>query len=65
MLQTLDGMNAQDSNLALLFKTHPAARQRLDLLDTAMAGSLERYASQPVMKDRFEKIVGEYARKGK
>jgi beta-barrel assembly-enhancing protease len=65
VLQTLDGMNAQDSNLALLFKTHPAARQRLDLLDTAMAGSLERYASQPAMKGRFEKIVGEYARKGK
>ena len=65
VLQTLDGMNAQDSNLALMFKTHPSSRQRLDLLDTAMTGSLDRYASQPVMKDRFEKIVGEYARKGK
>ena len=65
VLQTLDGMNAQDSNLALMFKTHPSSRQRLDLLDTAMTGSLDRYAGQPAMKDRFEKIVGEYARKGK
>ena len=65
VLQTLDGMNAQDSNLALMFKTHPSSRQRLDLLDTAMTGSLDRYTGQPAMKDRFEKIVGEYARKGK
>ena len=65
VLQMLDGMNAQDSNLALMFKTHPSSRQRLDLLDTAMTGNLERYASQPVMQERFEKIVGEYARKGK
>jgi len=65
VLQTLDSMNAQDSNLALLFKTHPSSRERLDLLDTAMTGSLDRYASQPVMKDRFVKIVGEYARQGK
>lgn len=65
VLQTLDSMNAQDSNLALMFKTHPSSRQRLDLLDTAMTGSLERYSSQPVMQERFEKVVGEYARKGK
>jgi predicted Zn-dependent protease len=64
-LQTLDSMNAQDSNLALMFKTHPAPRQRLELLDTAMAGSLDRYAGQALGVDRFEKIVGEYARKGK
>lgn len=64
VLQTLDSMNAQDSNLALMFKTHPSPRQRLDLLDTAMTANLERYAGQPVVADRFEKIVGEYARKG-
>jgi predicted Zn-dependent protease len=65
VLQTLDGLNAQDSNLALMFKTHPSSRQRLDLLDAAMTGSLERYAGQPVVTDRFEHIVGEYARLGK
>jgi predicted Zn-dependent protease len=65
VLQMLDGLNAQDSNLALMFKTHPAARQRLELLDTAMTGKLERYASQPAVADRFEKVVGAYARGGK
>lgn len=65
VLQSLDSMNAQDSNLALMFKTHPAPRQRMEALDVAMAGTLDRYAGQPVVADRFEKIVGEYARKGK
>jgi len=65
VLQTLDSVNAQDSNLALMFKTHPAARQRMELLDAAMGSNLERYASQPSVADRFEKIVGDYVRKGK
>lgn len=65
VLQTLDSINPQDSNLALMFKTHPSSRQRLDLLDVAMTGNLERYASQPTVADRFEKVVGDYARLGK
>lgn len=65
VLQTLDSMNPQDSNLALMFKTHPAARKRLELLDTLMTGTMERYASQPVVADRFEQVVGAYARAGK
>lgn len=65
VLQTLESMNPEDSNLALMFKTHPTPRKRLELLDGAMAGNMERYASQPVVADRFEKIVGEYARHGK
>jgi predicted Zn-dependent protease len=65
VLQTLDSMSPQDSNLALMFKTHPSSRQRLDLLDVAMTGNLERYASQPMVADRFEKVVGDYARRGK
>ena len=65
VLQALDSVNPQDSNLALMFKTHPSSRQRLDLLDVAMTGNLERYASQPMVADRFEKIVGDYARRGK
>lgn len=65
VLQALDSINPQDSNLALMFKTHPSSRQRLDLLDVAMTGNLERYANQPMVADRFEKIVGDYARRGK
>lgn len=64
VLQMLDSLNAQDSNLALMFKTHPAPRQRIDQLDAVMGSNLDRYAKQPDVADRFEKIVGAYARKG-
>ena len=63
MLQTLEAMNPQDSNLALMFKTHPSPQKRLELLDGLMTGSMDGYANQPVMTDRFLKVVGEYARK--
>lgn len=63
VLQTLDAMNVQDSNLALMFKTHPTPQKRLELLDGLMSGSMDKYASQPVGADRFMKVVGEYARK--
>lgn len=63
VLQTLEAANAQDSNLALMFKTHPAPQQRLELLDGLMTGSMDKYASQPVVADRFMKVVGEYARR--
>ena len=61
MLQTLDTMNPQDSELALMFKTHPAPQKRLELLDGLMTSSMDRYASQPVVADRFLKTVGDYA----
>jgi predicted Zn-dependent protease len=64
VLQTLDAMNAQDSNLALMFKTHPAPQKRLELLDGLMTGTMDRYAGQPEVADRFEKVVGTYARSG-
>jgi predicted Zn-dependent protease len=64
VLLTLDSMNAQDSSLALMFKTHPPPQQRLGLLDGLMTGTMDRYASQPEVTDRFEKEVGEYARHG-
>lgn len=61
VLQTLDSMNAQDSNLALMFKTHPAPQKRLELLDGVMAGKLDSYGGQVEGKERFMKVVGEYA----
>lgn len=62
-LQTLDSMNAQDSSLALMFKTHPSPEKRLQLLDGLMTGTMDRYATQPIVADRFVKVVGDYARK--
>ena len=60
VLQTLEAMNPQDGTLALMFKTHPAPQQRLQLLDRLMSGKLDRYSEQPVVEDRFRKVVGEY-----
>src|SRR5450830_1224810 len=63
VLQTLESMNADDSNLALMFKTHPAPQKRLELLDAAMTGTLEKYATQVEGEERFVKVVGDYAKK--
>jgi predicted Zn-dependent protease len=63
VLQTLDAMNSQDAGLALMFKTHPTPLSRLQQLDTVMSGSLDRLDQQKLVADRFEKVVGEYARK--
>jgi len=52
VLQTLQAMNAQDSGLALMFKTHPAPAERLDALDK-MQPTLDRHASQPQLAERF------------
>ena len=62
-LQTLDSMNAQDSSLALMFKTHPTPEKRLLQLDGLMTGTMDAYAAQPIVADRFMKVVGEYAKK--
>jgi len=52
VLQTLQGMNAEDSGLALMFKTHPAPAERLEALDK-MQPTLERYGAQPQLAERF------------
>ena len=52
VLQTLQSMNAEDSSLALMFKTHPAPAERLEALDR-MQPTLERYGSQPQIAERF------------
>lgn len=57
VLQTLDSMNAQDSSLALMFKTHPAPAQRMQLLDEAMTGKMEAYANQPEVAERLQKTL--------
>lgn len=57
VLQTLDAMNPQDGSLALMFKTHPAPGQRLQLLDGGMTGKMDGYASQPQVAERFHQVV--------
>jgi predicted Zn-dependent protease len=57
VLQTLQAMNAQDSGLALMFKTHPAPGERLTALGETMQPTLDAYATQPQLADRFLELV--------
>lgn len=57
VLQTLQAMNAQDSALALMFKTHPAPAERLDALSANMQPTLDDYAGQPDVAERFLKTI--------
>lgn len=57
VLQTLQGMNAQDSSLALLFKTHPGLNDRLSLLDRVMSGQFDRFEQQPDHAPRFMTVM--------
>jgi predicted Zn-dependent protease len=57
VLQTLQAMNAEDSGLALMFKTHPAPGERLELLDQKMQPTLDAYSSQPQLTERFRSEI--------
>jgi len=53
VLQTLDNMNPEDGSLALMFKTHPPASDRLEKLQAAMADKLDSYQEQPTLATRL------------
>lgn len=53
VLQMLDASNAQDSALALMFKTHPAPADRLNLLDKIMGDRFDGYAAPTQTGKRF------------
>jgi predicted Zn-dependent protease len=53
VLQTLQAMNPDDSAVALMFKTHPSPTERLDALEQRMLSTLDAYAAQPQLADRF------------
>jgi beta-barrel assembly-enhancing protease len=53
VLQTLQSISAQDSAIALMFKTHPAPGERLDALSEKMQPVLDTYSGQPQLADRF------------
>jgi len=62
VLQTLDRINPESSQLSLLFKTHPRPGDRLEKLDAAMAGKLDRLAGATGEK-RFQGQLAQIARK--
>lgn len=53
VLQTLNGLNAKDTKLALLFKTHPSLADRLNLLENQMAGRFDAFDGLPDLSSRF------------
>ncbi len=53
VLQMLDASDAQDSSLALMFKTHPAPRDRLGRLDKIMGNQFDAYAAPKQTDKRF------------
>jgi predicted Zn-dependent protease len=57
VLQTLQGLNAQDSSLALMFKTHPALGERLNLLDQLMSGHFDDLENRPDLAARFKTVM--------
>ena len=59
VLQMLDASNAQDSSLALMFKTHPAPHDRLSLLDKEMGDQFESYAAPTQTDKRFNSEVAQ------
>ena len=57
VLQTLQAMSAQDSAIALMFKTHPAPGERLDSLGEKMQPVLDAYSGQAQLADRFVRQI--------
>ena len=57
VLQMLQGMNAQDSGLAVLFETHPAPDARLDALEGVIGAQFDSFAGQPPAAERFVRVM--------
>lgn len=57
VLQTLDSINPEHSSLALLYKTHPPASDRLDRLDPALEQFEDPIEESPLLEKRFNTYV--------
>ena len=57
VLQTLQSINPADSNLALMFKTHPGFDKRLELLGPLMSPALDGLEDQPDLDRRFAAAI--------
>jgi predicted Zn-dependent protease len=60
VLQMLDSINAQDSSLALMFKTHPAPHDRLSLLEKAMGDRFDAYPAPVKADKRFNNEMAQF-----
>jgi len=59
VLQILEAINAKDSSLALMFKTHPAPQDRLSLLDKIMSKGFDAYPAPTQTDQRFSSEVAQ------
>lgn len=57
VLQMLQSLNPKDSELSLMFATHPDPGTRLDALDRAVGSRLDRLASQPQAAERYARSL--------
>lgn len=57
VLQTLQSLNPKDTKLALMFKTHPALTDRLNLLDQLMTGRFDGFEGRPDLAERFTAVM--------
>jgi len=57
VVQMLQSLNPKDSDLALMFETHPDPGSRLDALDRAMGARLDKFARQPQIAERYAGVM--------
>ena len=57
VVQMLQASNPKDSDLALMFETHPDPGSRLDALDRAMGARLDKFAKQPQAAERYARAM--------
>jgi predicted Zn-dependent protease len=55
-LHTMDAISAEDSRIALLFKTHPLPADRLERLDVAMGEIMDDYSGHSTEQTRFQQF---------
>lgn len=58
MLQILQGIEPGNSDLALMFKTHPTPSDRLGLLESLMSNGFEGFDARPNLAARFKAVNG-------
>ena len=58
VLQILQGIAPDNSDFALMFKTHPTPSDRLGLLDSLMSTGFEGYDARPNLAARFKTVRG-------
>jgi predicted Zn-dependent protease len=57
VIQTLQEVLGAQGDVSVLFATHPTPSDRLASLDRTIGKSLDQYASQPVLQDRFVREI--------